>query len=91
VTISFANSNEFYVPGFLIVRDEASPASDVDLPMEFDGRPVGLFHLSRTQHYLESILGVARVELVLCNGIKPALKERILSRKGVRSGKFTYF
>ncbi len=61
-----------------VVRDEATPASDVDLLVEFDGRPVGLFHLSRTQHYLESILGAARVDLVLRDGIKPALKERIL-------------
>ena len=61
-----------------IVRNEATAASDVDLLVEFDGRPVGLFHLSRTQHYLESILGVPRVDLVLREGIKPALKERIL-------------
>lgn len=61
-----------------VVRDEASPASDVDLLVEFDGRPVGLFHLSRTQHYLESILGIRKVDLVLRDGIKPALKERIL-------------
>ena len=61
-----------------VVRDEATPASDVDLLVEFDGRPVGLFHLSRTQHFLESILGVARVDLVLRDGVKPALKERIL-------------
>jgi uncharacterized protein len=61
-----------------VVRDEATPASDVDLLVEFDDRPVGLFHLSRTQHYLESILGVSRVDLVLRNSIKPALKERIL-------------
>ena len=61
-----------------VVRDEATPASDVDLLVEFDGRPVGLFHLSRTQHYLESILGIAKVDLVLRDSIKPALKERIL-------------
>ena len=60
------------------VRNEATPTSDVDLLVEFDGRPVGLFHLSRTQHYLESILGGAKVDLVLREGIKPALKERIL-------------
>jgi predicted nucleotidyltransferase len=34
--------------------------------------------MSRTQHYLESILGVPRVDLVLRDGIKPALKDRIL-------------
>jgi predicted nucleotidyltransferase len=61
-----------------VVRDEATPASDVDLLVEFDGRPVGLFHLSRTQRYLESILGVLKVVLVLRDGIKPALRERIL-------------
>ena len=61
-----------------VVRDAATPASDVDLLVEFDGRPVGLFHLSRTQHYLEDILGVDRVDLVLRDSIKPALKERIL-------------
>ena len=61
-----------------VVRDEATSASDVDLLVEFDGRPVGLFHLSRTQHYLEGILGIAGVDLVLRDGIKAALKERIL-------------
>jgi uncharacterized protein len=61
-----------------VARGEATAESDVDLLVEFDGRPVGLFHLSRTQHYLESILGVPRVDLVLRDGIKPALKERIL-------------
>jgi uncharacterized protein len=61
-----------------VVRDEATPASDVDLLVEFDRQPVGLFHLSRIQHYLENILGVSKVDLVLRDGIKPALKEHIL-------------
>ena len=61
-----------------VVRDEATDASDVDFLVEFDGRPIGLFHLSRTQHYLETILGVPRVDLVMRDGIKPALRERIL-------------
>jgi uncharacterized protein len=39
-----------------MVRDEATPESVIDLLVEFDSRPVGLFHLSRTQHYLEIIL-----------------------------------
>jgi predicted nucleotidyltransferase len=60
------------------VRGEATTESDVDLLVEFDGRPVGLLHLSRTQHYLEGILGVPRVDLVLRDGIKPALRDRIL-------------
>ena len=61
-----------------VARNEDTPVSDIDLLVEFDGRPVGLFHLSRTQHYLESILGVSKVDLVLRDSIKPALKERIL-------------
>ena len=68
-----------------VVRDATTPASDVDLLVEFDGRPVGLFHLSRTQHYLEGILGVDRVDLVLRDSIKPALKERIL-REAIHAG-----
>jgi predicted nucleotidyltransferase len=60
-----------------VARDEATSVSDVDLLVEFD-RPVGLFHLSRTQHHLESVLGISKVDLVLRDGIKPALKERIL-------------
>jgi len=61
-----------------VVRDEATSASDVDLLVEFDGRPVGLFHLSRTQHYLETVLGVPRVDLVLRDAVKPALRDKIL-------------
>ena len=61
-----------------VARNEATPTSDVDLLVKFDERSAGLFHLSRTQHYLESILGVSRVDLVLRDSIKPALNERIL-------------
>jgi predicted nucleotidyltransferase len=68
-----------------VVRNEAAAGSDVDLLVEFDDRPVGLFHLSRTQHYLERILSVPKVDLVLRDGIKPALKERIL-REAVHAG-----
>jgi predicted nucleotidyltransferase len=61
-----------------VVRNEATPTSDVDILVEFDDRPIGLFHLSRTQHFLENILGVSKVDLVLRDSIKPALKENIL-------------
>jgi uncharacterized protein len=60
-----------------MVRDEATPESDVDLLVEFKGWLVGLFHLSCTQHYLESILGATKVDLVLRDSIKPALKDLI--------------
>jgi predicted nucleotidyltransferase len=58
-----------------VVRDEATSASDVDVLVEFDGRPVGLFHLSRAEHYLETVLGVSHVDLVLSDGIEPALRD----------------
>jgi len=61
-----------------VARDEAVTESDVDFLVEFDGGPVGLFHLSRTQHYLEAILGVPRVDLALYDGLKPAIRERTL-------------
>jgi len=67
-----------------VARDEATPDSDVDFLVEFDGRPVGLFHLSRTQHYLEAILGVPRVDLALSDSIKPAMSDRIL-KEAVRA------
>jgi predicted nucleotidyltransferase len=57
------------------VRGKATAVSDIDLPVGFDGRPVGMFHLLRTQHYIERILRVPRVDLVLRDGIKPALKD----------------
>jgi predicted nucleotidyltransferase len=37
-----------------VARDEATPASDLDLFVQFDGRPVGLFHLSRTRYFFSS-------------------------------------
>jgi predicted nucleotidyltransferase len=61
-----------------VARDEATSASDVDVLVEFDGRPVGLFHLSRTQQHLETVLGVPRVDLVLRDAVKPALRDEIL-------------
>jgi len=67
-----------------VARDEAAIGGDVDFVVEFDDGPVGLFHLSRTQHYLEAILGVRRVDLALRDGIKPAISERVL-KEAVRA------
>ncbi len=61
-----------------VARDEAQPASDVDLLVDFT-EPVGLFHLSRLQHYLEELLGVERVDLVTPAGLKPRLRDRVLA------------
>lgn len=61
-----------------VARDEAQPASDVDLLVDFS-EPVGLFHLFRLQHYLEELLGVERVDLVTRAGLKPRIKRRVLA------------
>ena len=61
-----------------VARDEAQPASDVDLLVDF-AEPVGLFHLFRLQHYLERLLGVERVDLVTRAGLKPRLRDRVLT------------
>ena len=61
-----------------VARDEAQPASDVDLLVDF-AEPVGLFHLFRLQHYLEELLGVERVDLITRGGLKPRLRNRILA------------
>ena len=59
-------------------RNEATARSDVDLLVEFE-RPVGLFQFFRLQHYLEEVLNVKRVDLVMPNALKPALRKRVLS------------
>ena len=59
-----------------VVRDEATPISDVDLLVEFD-RPVGLFQFIGLQQYLEALLGCP-VDLGTPNSLKPSLKEHVL-------------
>ena len=41
-----------------VARDEAGPESDVDLLVEFDRRPVGLFEFIDVKMALERLLGV---------------------------------
>ncbi len=57
-------------------RDEAGPASDVDLLVEFD-RPVGYFGLFALQDYLESLLG-CKVDLGTPDSLKPHIRARVL-------------
>jgi hypothetical protein len=59
-----------------VSRDEAGPASDVDLLVEFD-RPVGYFGLFALQDYLESQLG-CKVDLGTPHSLKPRIRARIL-------------
>jgi len=67
-----------------VARNEAAAGSDVDFVIEFD-RPVGLFHFFELQHYLEDLLGVAKVDLVTRDAIRPAIRDRVL-REAVHVG-----
>lgn len=58
-----------------VARNEATPASDVDLLVEFN-RPVGYFGLFALQDYLEKLLGCP-VDLGTPDSLKPYIKERI--------------
>jgi len=58
------------------VRDQAGPASDIDLLVEF-AHPVGLFDFFRLQHWLEEILGVEKVDLVEKGALHPALSQPV--------------
>lgn len=60
-----------------VARDEAGPESDVDVLVEFDDRPIGLFEFVDLQRYLESILH-APVDLETEDGLKQQLRENIL-------------
>jgi predicted nucleotidyltransferase len=61
-----------------VARNESTQQSDIDLLVDFD-HDVGLFHLFETQHRLEEIIGVRRIDLIQKGAIHPALRERILS------------
>ena len=59
-------------------RDEASPGSDVDVLVTFERRTFrGYFGLLK---HLEELLG-RRVDLVIEEAIKPAIRSRILAEK----------
>ncbi len=59
-----------------VARDEASPASDIDLLVEF-GRPVGLFGLFALQDRLEEIFD-CKVDLGTPDSLKPRLRDKVL-------------
>jgi predicted nucleotidyltransferase len=60
-----------------VARDEAGPASDVDLLIEL-ARPMGLFDLGRIQVHLEEIMG-CKVDLVMPDALRPRLRTRVLA------------
>ena len=59
-----------------VARDEAGPASDVDLLVEYE-RPVGYFALFALQDHLESLLG-CKVDLGTSDSLKPRIRERVM-------------
>ena len=60
-------------------RGDARPDSDVDLLVTFlPNVSVGLVHLGRLQAELEALLG-ARVDLVPRDGLKPLIRDSVLS------------
>jgi uncharacterized protein len=60
-----------------IARNEGKKRSDVDILIEFDAKK-GLFGFVHLKGYLEDLLH-CDVDLVTKKGLRPALKERILS------------
>ena len=61
-----------------VARDEANPASDIDLLVEFS-HPIGLLHLTGTSQYIEKLLQAKRVDLILRRAVLPELREAILA------------
>lgn len=59
-----------------VARNEATPASDVDLLVEFN-RPVGYFGLFALQDYLEKLLGCP-VDLGTPDSLKPYIEDRVM-------------
>jgi predicted nucleotidyltransferase len=59
------------------VRNEQNKKSDVDILVSFY-KTIDLFTFVELENYLSDILGV-KVDLVMKDGLKPRLKERILS------------
>jgi predicted nucleotidyltransferase len=60
-----------------VARDEAVPASDIDMLVEFH-RPVGLFGLFSLQDRLEELFG-RKVDLGTPDSLKPRLRSYVMS------------
>ena len=60
-----------------VARNEAGPESDIDVLVEFDDRPIGLFEFLDLKQYLEGVLN-RPVDLVDEDGLKRQLREGIL-------------
>lgn len=61
-------------------RGDNTEKSDVDIAIELSHKvSVGLFEFARMKFYLEDMLG-RKVDLITKIGIKPLIKDRILSQ-----------
>jgi predicted nucleotidyltransferase len=58
-------------------RGEQTPESDVDVLIDYERAPT-LFKLVELQDFLSSLTGL-RVDVVTKNGLKPRIRERVLS------------
>ncbi|MFC1790620.1 nucleotidyltransferase family protein [Patescibacteria group bacterium] len=61
-----------------VARGEQKADSDIDVLVDFK-KPIGLFDYVRLENYLSGFLG-AKVDLVTKTGLKPAIKDEILSQ-----------
>jgi len=61
-----------------VVRDTASPESDVDVLVRFQGEPPGMFAFVRLERRLSEIVG-RPVDLVMETALKPRLRDKILA------------
>ncbi len=61
-------------------RGDNTEDSDIDIAIVLNRKvPVGLLEFARMQFYLEDVLG-RKVDLVIKSGIKPLIKDKILSQ-----------
>jgi uncharacterized protein len=61
-----------------VARGEEGPDSDVDFLVEFDGRPVGYFHLFDVQRRLEQILQ-RKVDLLTVGGLRREIRDEVMA------------
>lgn len=67
-----------------VVRDEATPGSDIDILVEFDkDARIGMFELVRLKSFLSQILGT-NADLVTPDALHPMLRDNIL-REAIRA------
>lgn len=65
------------------LREDFRPDSDLDLLVEFEpDAPIGFLALARLQRELTQLLGRS-VDLVPKDGLKPMIRDRILSQRAI--------